>query len=152
MTKGKVAKAAKAKKVENLNKQFMLSAARVIAEKIQVKKLNSNGRVPWGFAATLLKQGKEIYPKLSMRTINNYVIKLERGKLSGSTISLSSSTLNLSDVTNPSSMDGHKKKVNQLQVITPILSLILSPRPILSPCPILSPRPILSPILILRGR
>jgi len=33
--------------------------------------------VPWGFAANLLKQGRETFPKTSMRTINNYIKKIE---------------------------------------------------------------------------
>jgi len=71
------AKLVKRKKVANLNKKFMLSAAKVIAQQIVEKKSSNNGRAPWGFASQLLKQGREIYPKLSMRTINNYILKLE---------------------------------------------------------------------------
>jgi hypothetical protein len=61
----------------SLSKQFMLRSATVIAEKIVAEKKKNNGRVPWGFAANLLKQGRETFPKMSMRTINNYIKKIE---------------------------------------------------------------------------
>ena len=54
----------------------MLSAVRVIAEKIVDEKKKNAGRAPWGFALRLLKQGKETFPNMSMRPINNYVIKI----------------------------------------------------------------------------
>jgi hypothetical protein len=38
----------KRKKAGSLKKQFMLSAMKVIAEKIVNKKVKSNGRAPWG--------------------------------------------------------------------------------------------------------
>jgi len=61
----------------SLSKQFMLHSALVIAEKIVREKKKKNGRVPWGFAANLLKQGRETFPKMSVRTINNYIKKIE---------------------------------------------------------------------------
>jgi len=61
----------------SLSKQFMLRSATVIAETIVAEKKKNNGRVPWGFAANLLKQGRETFPKMSMRTINNYIKKIE---------------------------------------------------------------------------
>jgi hypothetical protein len=61
----------------SLSKQFMLRSATVIAEKIVAEKKKNNGRVPWGFAANLLKQGRETFPKMSTRTINNYIKKIE---------------------------------------------------------------------------
>jgi hypothetical protein len=68
------------RKANSLMKQFMSSAVTVIAKKIVTEKGNDDGRVPWGFASKLLKQGKETFPKMSMRTINNYVLKIELGK------------------------------------------------------------------------
>jgi hypothetical protein len=66
----------------------MLGAAKVIAEQIVNKNVRNNGRVSWGCAASLLKQGREIYPKMSMRTINNYIKRLESGgSISGKTFS-----------------------------------------------------------------
>jgi len=61
----------------SLSKQFMLCSATVIAEKIVAGKKKNHGRVPWGFAANLLKQGRETFLKISMKTINNYIKKLE---------------------------------------------------------------------------
>jgi hypothetical protein len=96
------------KKKDNLklNKQFMLSAAKVIAEKIVARKASSiNGRVPWGFASNLLKQGQELHPKMSMRTINNYIKNLENGSLSGGTILVDKSCVTkMSSITNPPSL------------------------------------------------
>jgi hypothetical protein len=79
----KKAKAAKPKKDGNLNKKFMLSAAKVIAQKIVEKKAANNGWAPWGFASNLLKHGRQFHPKMSMRTINNYIKGLENVKKSG---------------------------------------------------------------------
>jgi hypothetical protein len=62
----------------SLSKQFMLRSATAIAEKIVAEKKKKNGRVPWGFAANLLKQGRDTFPKMSMRTINNYIKKNRR--------------------------------------------------------------------------
>jgi hypothetical protein len=75
----KTTKGAK-RKSNSLTKQFMLSAVTLIAQKIVTEKANNDGRVPWGFASKLLKQGKETFPKMSMRTINNYVLKIELGE------------------------------------------------------------------------
>ena len=82
-------KSRKTKKNNDLSKQFMPCAAKVIiAQQIVNKKVSDNGRVPWGYAASLLKQGREIYPKMSMRTINNYIKRLESGgSISGKTFS-----------------------------------------------------------------
>jgi len=88
-------KSRKAKNKNDLSKQFMLSAAKVIAQQIVNKKVSNNGRAPWGYAASLLKQGREIYPKMSMRTINNYIKRLESGgSISGKTILVDSSSSN----------------------------------------------------------
>jgi hypothetical protein len=61
----------------------MPSAAKVIAEKIYEKKMSSNGLVSWGSASSLLKQGRDPYPKLSMRIINSYIMKFEKEKHGG---------------------------------------------------------------------
>jgi hypothetical protein len=47
----------------------------VIAEKVVTEKMKNDGRVPWGFASKLLKQGRETFPKMSMRAVNNYIKK-----------------------------------------------------------------------------
>jgi hypothetical protein len=44
----------------------MLSAAKVIAQKIVDKKASNDGWAPWGLFSNLVKQGKEIYFKVSM--------------------------------------------------------------------------------------
>jgi len=77
MKKAKVSKRKKDKNV-NLSKQFMLSACKVIAQKVVNKKASNNGRAPWGCASDLLKQGREIHPKMSLWTINNYIKVLEK--------------------------------------------------------------------------
>jgi hypothetical protein len=82
----------------------MLSAVRVIAEKIVGEKKRNNGRAPWGLASQLLKQGKETFPNLSMRTINNYVIKIEEdvnNTVVKCTILLRSNASTLSTLTDP---------------------------------------------------
>jgi hypothetical protein len=84
----KKAKAVKSKKkVANLNKQFMLSAAKCIAEVIGTEKVKQNGRVPWGYASKLLSEGRKTFPGMSRRTINNYVILLEKERKIGRTFS-----------------------------------------------------------------
>jgi hypothetical protein len=101
MTK-KAAKARRGNVSGSLSKQFMLSAVNVIAEKIVAMKVKNNGRVPWGYASKLLKEGKETFPKISMRTINNYILRLEEGKMRsniGHTILVSQSTATLSTLT-----------------------------------------------------
>jgi hypothetical protein len=98
----KKARASNRNKNNSLSKQFMLSAAKVVAQKIFEKKASNNGRAPWGFASSLLKQGREIYPKMSMRTINNYIKKLENGSECGRIILVDNSSSNqLSSITNP---------------------------------------------------
>jgi hypothetical protein len=92
---------AKRKKRGSLQKQFMLSAIKLIAEKIVDKKAKSNGRVPWGYAKELLKEGRETFPKMSMRTINNYVIKEEKKRNVISTILVDNSSNNMSSLTDP---------------------------------------------------
>ena len=71
-------KAANHKPTKKLNKQLMIVAIKYVAEQIIIEKEKNNGRVPWGFSARLLKEGRETFPKMSMRTINNYIIKLEK--------------------------------------------------------------------------
>jgi hypothetical protein len=65
----------------SLSKQFLLSAVNMIAEKTVAMKVKNNGRVPWRYASKLLKEGKDTFPKMSMKTINNYILRLEEGKL-----------------------------------------------------------------------
>ncbi len=71
-------KASTATKSEALNKQFMLRAVQLIAEKVIMAKAKNQGKVPYGFLKKLLHEGKETFPKMSRRTINNYVNKLEK--------------------------------------------------------------------------
>jgi hypothetical protein len=55
----KKAKAAKSKKKgANLNKQFMLSVAKCIAEIIVTEKMKQNGKVPWGYASNVQEDNK----------------------------------------------------------------------------------------------
>jgi hypothetical protein len=70
-------KKAKSKSVLKLNKQLMLVSVKYIAKKIAAEKEKNGGRVPWGFAARLLKEGKETFPNMSMRTVNNYIKRIE---------------------------------------------------------------------------
>jgi hypothetical protein len=63
--------------VNKLNKQLMLVSVN-IAEKIVTKKQKNDGREPWGFVARLWKEGKETFPNMSMRTVNNYVKRIEK--------------------------------------------------------------------------
>ncbi len=56
----------------------MLSACKVTTQKVVEKKVSNNGRAPWGYASDLLKQGREIHPKMSMWTINKYIKVLEK--------------------------------------------------------------------------
>ena len=101
MKKATVSKRKKDKNV-NLSKQFMLSACKVIAQKVVEKKVSNNGWAPWGYASELLKQGREIYPKMSMQTINNYIKVLEiesKEKKIGCTILFDNEPNDLSSIT-----------------------------------------------------
>ncbi len=42
-----------------------------MAEQIVAEKNKKNGRVLWGFASKLLKEGRETFPKMSLRTVNS---------------------------------------------------------------------------------
>ncbi len=96
------AKAWKSNKNSSLSKKFMLSAAKVVAQKIVEKRASNNGKAPWGFASSLPKQGSEIHPKMSMRTVNNYIKKLEKGSEYGWIILVENSSSNqLSSISNP---------------------------------------------------
>ena len=86
-----------------LNKQLMFVSIKYMAEQIVAEKKKNNGRVPWGFASKLLKEGRETFPKMSLRTVNNYVKKLEKEQLDkrlGTTLVLSNSTTIISSITN----------------------------------------------------
>jgi hypothetical protein len=63
--------------LNSLTKKFMLSAVQVIAEKIVSLKKQNDGKVPYGEFSKLWNAGKETYPKMSWKTINNYVKKIE---------------------------------------------------------------------------
>jgi len=89
-----------------LKKQFMLGAAKVIAEKIVAEKERNNGRAPWGFASKLLEEGRHIFPTMSRRTINNYVERLEKEKKVGRTILIDGSNNNMSSITDPNIYSG----------------------------------------------
>jgi hypothetical protein len=104
MKKKQTSVSKKSNSVNKLNKQLMLVAVKYIAEKIVKEKGKNNGRVPWGYAAKLLKEGRETFPKMSMRTINNYIIKLEKEqenqiKIGSSIMFDSSNTNNVSNIT-----------------------------------------------------
>ncbi len=99
--KVKVSKQKKDKNV-NLRKQFMLSAFKVIAQKVVNKKASNNGWAPWGYASELLKQGRDIYPKMSMWTIDNCIKVLEndaKEKKIGHTILFDNKPNDLSSIT-----------------------------------------------------
>ncbi len=55
----------------------MLSAVQVIAEKIVLLKEQNDGKLPYGEFSKLWNAGKETYPKMSRKSINNYVKKLK---------------------------------------------------------------------------
>jgi hypothetical protein len=100
----KKAKAAKSKNEgANLNKQFMLSAAKCIVEIIVTEKMKQNGRVPRGYASKLLSEGRKTFPGMSRRTINNYVILLEKERKIGLSILVESCSNNISSLTDPES-------------------------------------------------
>ncbi len=61
-----------------LDKQLMLVSIKYIAEQIVAEKKKNNGRVPWGFTSKLLNVGRETFPKMSLRTVNNYVKKVRK--------------------------------------------------------------------------
>jgi len=68
------------KPIKRLNKQLMLVSVKYIAEQVVAEKEKNNGRVPWGYASRLLREGRETFPSMSMRTINNYILKVEKEK------------------------------------------------------------------------
>ncbi len=85
-----------------LNKHLMLVSVNYIAEQIVMEKKKNKGRVPWGIASKLLKEGQQTFPKMSMRTVNNYVEKIEEQQLDkrvGSSILVSNSTIAVSTIT-----------------------------------------------------
>jgi hypothetical protein len=68
----------KPKPSKKLNKQSMLVSIKYIAKQIVAAKAKNNGRVPWGYSSKLLKENHETFPKTFLRTINNYIIRLEK--------------------------------------------------------------------------
>ncbi len=70
----------------------------------------------------MLKQGKETFPKMSMRTINNYILRLEEGKKRsklGHTILIDYSTATLLTLT--TSM---KQKTTEIKSNAPCNAII----------------------------
>ena len=96
---------------KKLNKQLMLVSIKYIAETIVTEKENNGGRIPWRFVARLWKEGKETFPNMSMRTVNNYVKRIE--KRSGTVIKPTSSILvdnnSATNITTISSLTGDSK-------------------------------------------
>jgi hypothetical protein len=78
MRKKAATKRSKSSAVNKLNKQLMLVSVNYIAEKNVTEKQKNDGRILWGFVARLLKEGKETFPSMSMRTVNNYVKRIEK--------------------------------------------------------------------------
>jgi hypothetical protein len=78
MKKWKALKPTREKSSAALGKQFMLSTVKVIAMKITGIKMKNGGRVPYGELAKLLKEGRKLCPQISRRTVNNYLVKLEK--------------------------------------------------------------------------
>jgi len=91
----------KSSKAGALSKQFMLNSAKCIAEMIIDEKVKNDGRVPWGFAAKLLNEGRKTFPNLSRRTINNYVIKLQKERKIGRSVTVDSLSNDISSLTTP---------------------------------------------------
>jgi hypothetical protein len=56
------------KPIKKLNKQLMLVFVKYIAEQIISEKEKNIGRVPWGYASKLLKEGRETFPNMSTRS------------------------------------------------------------------------------------
>jgi len=108
MRKKAATKRSKSSTVNKLNRQLMLVSLNYIAEKNVNEKQKNDGRIPWGFVARLLKEGKETFPSMSMRTVNNYVKRIE--KRSGTVIKPTSSILvdknSATNITTISSLTG----------------------------------------------
>jgi hypothetical protein len=68
---------------KKLNNQIIVVSIKYIAETVVAEKEKNGGPVPWSFVAKLLKEGKETFPNMSMRTINNYFNKKENSKTLG---------------------------------------------------------------------
>lgn len=65
MRKKAATKRSKSSTVNKLNRQLMLVSLNYIAEKNVNEKQKNDGRIPWGFVARLLKEGKETFPSIS---------------------------------------------------------------------------------------
>jgi len=108
MRKKAATKRSKSSTVNKLNRQLMLVSLNYIAEKNVNEKQKNDGRIPWGFVARLLKEGKETFPSMSMRTVNNYVKRIE--KRSGTVIKPTRSILvdknSATNITTISSLTG----------------------------------------------
>ena len=111
-TMGKTVNATKSKpkKAGPLTKQFMLNSAKCLAEMIVQEKIKNNGRVPWGYASKLLKEGRITFPNLSRRTINNYITRLEKERKIGRTVCVDNLSNDISSLTSP---NGGRETFNQ---------------------------------------
>jgi len=69
----------KAKREIDFRRQLMYNAAAQIAQKLVQSKAANGGRIRYGYAAELLKTGQECFPTLSRRTINNHILRIEKG-------------------------------------------------------------------------
>jgi len=106
-----------------LSKQFMLNSAKCIAEMIIDEKVKNDGRVPWGFAAKLLNEGRKTFPNLSRRTINNYVIKLQKERKIGRSVTVDSLSNDISSLTTPNG--GAETSMIILKIPATLIPLIL---------------------------
>jgi hypothetical protein len=93
-------------RVGNLKKQLIMSSAKCIAKMIVAEKTKIKGRVPWGYASKLLKEGRETIPEMSRKTINNYIITVEKENKIGCTVTVESGSNDISKLTNPTYLDG----------------------------------------------
>jgi len=72
-------KVKKAKRDVDYYRILMYNEGTRIAQKLVESKAANGGRVPYGYFTELLDGGKECFPKLSRRTINNHVTRIEKG-------------------------------------------------------------------------
>ena len=71
-------KVRKAKRDVDHYRILMYNEGTRIAQKLVESKVANGGRVPYGYFTELLDEGKECFPKLSRRTINNHVMRIEK--------------------------------------------------------------------------
>ena len=104
MTKPKKqpSKVRKAKREIVFRRQLMHNAAAQIARKLVQSKAANDGRIPYGYAAELLKAGQECFPKLARSTINNHISRIEKGLIADEN---SLMEFNLSSITTANGTD-----------------------------------------------